>query len=155
MYLLSIHKMATKPSENAVWTECYLFCGEQCSQDRGPSRGSRPNPKSFPESRHSFYTECMSCTPTHTQWFTKQQAWGPKMVHTVNKAHKLSMMYTVMGSLTILQFCVIYITLGRLFVAPKISIFKIGWYFNILKTWQGHSCFKEITQGMLQFRGLG
>lgn len=55
----------------------HLFHGEKCSQDRGPGRGSRPSPRNFQESRRSFYTECMSCTPAQTQQCHKTASMRP------------------------------------------------------------------------------
>lgn len=60
--------MSTTPGHN-IWLhiyKSYLYCEEGCSQGTGLHHGSRPSPSSFQESLHSFYTGCMSCTPTNS-----------------------------------------------------------------------------------------
>lgn len=113
--------MATAPSEDTVVSQTsYLYCGEECSQDTGPARGSMPSPRSFQESYRSFYTECRSCTPTQTQqWHITTSISGPRRVHTANKMHKLSIIYDSMAFLTLINYCVIYIILNRFYVAKE------------------------------------
>lgn len=84
-----------------IWSWClqktlshrnpYPVCGDECSQDTGPARGSRPSPTSFQESRRSFCTECRSCTPT-PKHHTAASLSGHTWVLIANKVHWLSIM---------------------------------------------------------------